>query len=443
MIVSKRAFLAAALMLVLAEHRFLPSSGERLLLKAFPFTLAAAGEVVASISARCDACAWDMPGRESVALLVVVDGRYRSHVPLVRSGRADYTVLLGPLNAGAHAVNIRADLSLTSEQLRNPETVAIEAIGVTATPSDDPASVALSLAPILHARRNTIGAFTDVPVFMWYEREPTPRSVRYRYSVIFTNEDGGTPTDRLMSTWGRTTDIEYVYSVEVDSAGKIVEDDLQGPDHKILPFTGKRDGRHPLLFVSTDNNMVRDTGEPHVRYALAPVEFPLNGVSREAVMDANPWLYEVSSRELVREGKIVENAPPGKSAIPDPRHFVYVEACGEVGTAALSFDVAVGDTWIPSDRGIPQYKIVRNGCFRGAVPVPSTTKPNDVRALRFVVSPRVSSNGATSGAPGPVTIERVNKVFMLDEHYVPRTSIAEWKGPATVNVGSPLEIKMR
>jgi hypothetical protein len=257
-------------------------------------------------------------------------------------------------------VNIRADLSLTSEQLRNPETVAIEAIGVTATPSDDPASVALSLAPILHARRNTIGAFTDVPVFMWYEREPTPRSVRYRYSVIFTNEDGGTPTDRLMSTWGRTTDIEYVYSVEVDSAGKIVEDDLQGPD----------------------NNMVRDTGEPHVRYALAPVEFPLNGVSREAVMDANPWLYEVSSRELVREGKIVENAPPGKSAIPDPRHFVYVEACGEVGTAALSFDVAVGDTWIPSDRGIPQYKIVRNGCFRGAVPVPSTTKPNDVRALR-------------------------------------------------------------
>ena len=58
---------------------------------------------------------------------------------------------------------------------------------------------------------------------MWYEIEPTPRGTRYRYSVIFTNEDGGTPADRLMATWGRTTDIEYLYSVEVDASGAIVD----------------------------------------------------------------------------------------------------------------------------------------------------------------------------------------------------------------------------
>ena len=39
---------------------------------------------------------------------------------------------------------------------------------------------------------------------------------RLRYSVVFSNEDGGTPADRLLATWGRLTDIEYVYGVELD-----------------------------------------------------------------------------------------------------------------------------------------------------------------------------------------------------------------------------------
>ena len=42
---------------------------------------------------------------------------------------------------------------------------------------------------------------------------------QFRYSVIFTNEDGGTATDRLMATWGRTTDVEFVYGVTLDRAG--------------------------------------------------------------------------------------------------------------------------------------------------------------------------------------------------------------------------------
>ena len=64
--------------------------------------------------------------------------------------------------------------------------------------------VAQSMAPILHARPNTVGRFTDLPILMWYEVVPTARGQQYRYSVIFTNEDGGTETDRLMATWGRT-----------------------------------------------------------------------------------------------------------------------------------------------------------------------------------------------------------------------------------------------
>ena len=205
---------------------------------------------------------------------------------------------------------------------------------------------------------------------MWYEIEPSARGTRYRYSVIFTNEDGGTPADRLMATWGRTTDIEYVYSVELDNKGEILDDDIQGPRHEILPFNGRREGRHPLLWVCTSNNMVLPQGATRVRYAPAPVPFPLRDVSREAVMDAHPWLYEVMARELTREGKIAADPEPGRGTIPDPRRFAIVEACGALEEKALAFAIRVGTQWISSDRDRIQYRIVRDGCFRAAIPLP-------------------------------------------------------------------------
>ncbi len=74
-------------------------------------------------------------------------------------------------------------------------------------------------------------------------------------------------------------------------------------------------------------------------------------------MDANPWLYDVMSRELRREGKIVADAPPGNDRIPDPRRFVYLEGCGEAGDRAVAFAIGTSArrgalTWHASDRGM-------------------------------------------------------------------------------------------
>jgi hypothetical protein len=396
--------------------------------------------LIATIDARCDRCAWDVEGREAVTLTIALNGRYAQHLPLVRSGRAEYKVLVGTVDPGTHSVRLTVDRESTARELRTDAAVSAKIIHLQTILEGDLQYEALSLAPFLYARPNAIGRFTDVPVFMWYEREPTPRGVRYRYSAIFTNEDGGTPADRLMATWGRTTDIEYVYSVEVDAAGKILADDIQGPDHEILRFSGAREGRHPLLWVSTDNNMVLPAGSTRMRYAPAPVAFPLEGVSREAVMDANPWLYAVAAKELAREGKIIDSVPPGKGAIPDPRHFVYVEGCGEVGHAALAFEVGVGDRWLPSDRGVPQYRITRDGCFRAAVPVPSGTGSGDLRALRVLTHARPPRNGEASSTPEPVRLDRINTVFMLDDDHRPGRSLLRWAGPARIVVGTPLEI---
>ena len=96
------------------------------------------------------------------------------------------------------------------------------------TPAGDD-FVAQSMAPVIYARPNTVGKFTDVPVFMWYEIVPVPQGRQFRYSVIFTNEDGGTTTDRLMATWGRTTDVEFVYGVTLNGQGKVVAEEFQGP----------------------------------------------------------------------------------------------------------------------------------------------------------------------------------------------------------------------
>jgi hypothetical protein len=46
--------------------------------------------------------------------------------------------------------------------------------------------------------------------------------------VIFTNEDGGTATDRLTATWGRTTDIGVVYGAELDAGGQILGERIPG-----------------------------------------------------------------------------------------------------------------------------------------------------------------------------------------------------------------------
>jgi hypothetical protein len=396
------------------------------------FETAARAEAIATITATCNACAWDVAGREAVVLSLAVDGRYLQHLAIVRTGHADYRVMLGQVEPGRHTLVIDEDAELTASELRGRARASVDTIAfqvITAAARD---YTAISLAPIIYARPDTVGKYTDVPVFMWYEIEPTARGARFRYSVIFTNEDGGTPADRLMATWGRTTDIEYVYSVELDDKGEILDDDIQGPRHEILPFNGRREGRHPLLWVSTSNNMVLPQGTTRVRYAPAPVAFQLRDVSREAVMDAHPWMYEVMAQELKREGKIAADAQPGHGTIPDPRRFVFIEGCGTLAEKGLAFAVRVGTQWVSSDRDRSEYRIVRDGCFRAAIPLPPAATVKDVRAIRARVFARDGKNNTATAR-----LTRINTIFALDERFVPGTPILHWEGAAQLRPGGP------
>ena len=106
--------------------------------------------------------------------------------------------------------------------------VVVDGVRLVVIPEGDPRYLAAAFAPMLYARPDALDRFSDVPLLLWYEVDPLPSGQRIRYSVVFSNEDGGTPADRLMATWGRLTDIEFVYGVELDAAGRVVARALPG-----------------------------------------------------------------------------------------------------------------------------------------------------------------------------------------------------------------------
>jgi hypothetical protein len=409
----------------------LPGTVHAQVLLEHPFTVGAAGEAVASITAACGSCDWGVAGAEAVALKVSVDGRYSQHLLLTRGqSSAEYRILLGAIATGSHQLAIERDASRSAKAAGDAR---VGPVRIESFDSNAAEYSWLSTAPILRARPGTVEHFSDVPLMTY--AESLPDGGGYRYTVIFSHEDGGTPTDRLMATWGRSTDIEFALGIS-RGARQAPAGEYQGANHEILPFRGTRENGHPVLWVATDNNMFSDSGpDAALRFAPAPHLATLDGVSREAVMDANPWLYRVMSAELAREGRIDDAALPGTGKVADPRRFAYIEACGDVHDATIAFDVAVGPgagavTWHPSDRGDSRFRIARSGCVRAAVLVPAGTTAAAVHAVRaraYTRPPREGEPALPAGS-GRVTLRRLNTVFMLDQEFEPMRTSLHWVG---------------
>lgn len=453
----KPGFRAALLATVLVLPAWAGPSGTAVV-DEHAFDLEADAEVMASIVARCGGCDWGLSGREAAVLRLEVDGRYSQHLFLTRgAAAAEYKVMLGPLAAGRHTLSLARD---TGAWRKAPRSVEVSRVTIAPVPFGSPERAAIELAPILYARPNTIGRFTDVPLVLWYEVDRTERGSRIRYSVIFSNEDGGTPADRLLATWGRLTDIEYVYGVEFDHGGNVLEETFQGKDHEIVPFNGRREGRHPLLYVVTDNNMVKDAGTAEPRFAPAPMAFDLTDASREKVMDENPWTYAVTAREARRERRVAKAPAPGSKLIVDPRRYAVVELCtaaDDTTFATFTFAVGVsrgGETprFFDSTSGAREYRISRspdnfpNSCFRGAVALPRDTRPEEVVSLQVRAHARPLKKGEAPPAnpPGPAHLRRVNKVFVMSPADLPEPSLFSWTGNTVLPLdGPPATLQIR
>jgi hypothetical protein len=348
------------------------------------------------------------------ALVVKLDDREVQHVLLTPgTGRTSYDALIGPLAAGQHRIAIERSplwnwptgLTVTNVQAR-----------VVGAQSDE--NGVLRFAPTLGVRADTIGTASDIPLVMYAEDERRNGRGWIRYSVIISNEDGGTPPPALMARWGRTTDIELIYEVEVDGP-RIVSDRFQGPDHEVRAFAGPREGQHPFLLIATLNNMFIDRGKSVANVRPVPVVVNLEGRTRESVMDLHPWIYPLMARELVAEKRI-------GTQIEDPRDFLYVEAGLSLEDAAVSVRVGSdAEGWQDSTRGRADLAINRNGWVRIAVHSPgrSATLKWECRALP----------GVRTGTQPRCGIEW-GRVFRLGRDYLPGENLIS-SGKVQIGVG--------
>jgi len=86
--------------------------------------------------------------------------------------------------------------------------------------------------------------------------------------------------------------------------------------------------------------------------------------------------------------------------------------------------------WFDADRGLPQFRIVRTGCFRGGVPLPAGAgRPDAIRFKSYSLPPPRGNTPAPTG-PSSVVLTRVNGVSTMDDAYLPRPMGFSWKGSA-------------
>lgn len=389
------------------------------------FTTEVGQELVVSLTLACDSVSWDSPWDTSAVATVRIDGAWH-HDVVLHSTRVEHSFPTGPLSQGTH--RMRVELSQDKSPAEQAEVVVEESSAERVGPSDW-----LRRSPILHGRPQSSGtkplnARSDVPLLMYVTKERRDDGVEYEYTVVWSNEDGGTGVFApvLMARYGRTTDIEWVYRVRVGEDGEVVKEVYQAAGHGTREFTGLKVGDHPVLQVSTDNNNMRqiDPGrEPAngLRFAMAPVLWDEEG-PRERAMDAHPWTYRVAWQEMTREKGLfgAKGESPGDATtatLGDVRDYLIIEVDLESPSGAKwRFGASVDGEWYWSDHGLALGAYEGSGWGRTAIELPPGTSPDAIEALKARVSGIPRGNHARL---------RELRAFRLDAKFWPEKPLVD------------------
>ncbi|HEU0140926.1 MAG TPA: hypothetical protein VFQ79_14480 [Bryobacteraceae bacterium] len=405
----------------------------------FEFRVDAPAEIVADLTLSSPGADWASEGREAAVARVVADNHPEQYVTVYAGPEQHtYSVFLGKFDAGRHKLRIERDTQLSAKGA-GLEIGKVEFR--TATPGE-PNFAVFAHAPVLFARQDTIGRFTDIPLLMYCERLNENGRPYLQYTIIFSNEDGGTSTRALMARWGRTTDIEYVYKAFLNDDGTLIRGTIQAKDHEEIEFRGKFFGTHPLLTVSTINNMVSDAEPTNVRYQLVPVDADLSNRTRESVMDEHPITWSVMAKELIREQKLRPYGTVEGQKISDPRNYLYVDVKAAFQSARLKLIARrQGDHWMAtSDLGQLEYAVGRDGWFRTTLELPPGTIPETIEEIgvECLVAPVPPGKPLPEG--GLCKVDQI-AAFMLDEEYRPRPVLMESKPAIEIRTGSILLLR--
>lgn len=424
--------------------------------RAMTFVTKRPGEVLADVTAAAPGVSWGTAGHESSVLSITVDGKYVTDDVVPASFPIRRSFALGHLAAGRHTLK----MALAADRSTG-DRVQVSGVRFRTVAEGAPSYTDLEHAPVLYGRDGTGGsatgpyqnASTDTPLVAWHEDTPAAIAGHriLTYSYIWSNEDGGTSTPQLMARWGRTTDIEWIYQVEVDADGRRVPGTavIQSPNHVTLPFTGTYEGDHPLLQTCTLNNNICDQVSDPMRFSLA-ADATLNPATqaREEVMDRNPWTYWVAAAEVRREGRVQE-APPTTSQdyISDPRNYLYlvvrkqtVKPPNGLDWVGLSIGVKLkgDDTLYRSDHGFPDRSLERDLPAATTVELPPGTTPDDIAEITAI---RVPGTAVDTGAT--IEVQAVNRAFFLGRDDQPGTSFLSGATPATLTPDDPTAVLYR
>jgi hypothetical protein len=407
-----------------------------LVAESYAFRVSKTSEVVADV--ELSGGDWSVEGREAALADVTLDGTSVQNVMTYAGTRHEYPIFLGVLSPGEHK------LTITPNTKYGAAGATLKAYGAKfhEFTRDQKYYPELAFTPVLFARANTVGKFTDVPMIIYVERLVENGEPLLSYTVIVSNEDGGTSTRALMARWGRTTDVEYVYKAFLNPDGTLKRATMQGRGHQEVEFNGQREGAHPLMIPVTDNNMVSGEATSAIRYQIAPVEIDLTHHSRELIIDENPLAYRVMSQELLREGKLRPFGVVDGNKVSDPRNYLYIEAkiANQQSGIAAMVRLKGENQWRTSNLGREDYAMERSGWVRTTVELPPGTRANQVDEIGFLcVVVRTKDAIPTAGA---CRVDELSKAFKLDTNYVPGKSIFHHEGAAEIPSGQMVSWKL-
>lgn len=385
------------------------------------FTVTQGGEGLLDLVATVPGSDWESVGREAATLRLTLDGKHNQDVVLHHGDRPEpYRLALGRLAPGPHTLKIERLAAFSAAGLTSIE-VADGQIAI--VPPESPDFGVFAHAPILVSRPDSHK--TDTPVMMYHEVFKMESGVAYRYTPIFSNEDGGTATKALMARWGRTVDIDWAYSIRLDAFGDKVRENYQAWLHRTKTFRGQYEDQHPLLQVASNNNIFDDHLEGPLRFRLAPhFRYDATQASREEAIDQNPWIYRIMAQELFREKKAFKDyftpsPDKGENVIADPRRYMFVEVkqANQGRGLAVAVKLKGYNEVFYSHRGDSGLTNNRTGWGRMAVELPRPVTAADIEQISIVGLGR-----------GSATVNEVRKALVLNADLAPTALPVSWKG---------------
>jgi hypothetical protein len=405
------------------------------------------GEGVIELEMAAPTSDWERRTATSVTVDAAIDDRPPQQIVLFQ-GEEPHTHrgFLGRVAPGRHEVTIRLRADLADPATHPSPEARIDGVAVTLYPRSHPTHDVVAHAPVIYGRE--ANTHSDVPLVCYATSRPTDAGTRYRYTIVYSNEDGGggVVPAYIMGVWGRATDIDWTAAVTVDEGTlRPAETTYHACGHPLVASeqtcvahdTGSFDGEyfdgHPVLRLASANGPLADDGEKTpLRFHLPALGVrPRPGRTREDVMDREPFTYRVMNKELKREAAAGTTAPAPVFTYGDARQYVYAVLAGTVGNGSVAIDVRFVDdpTFYGSDytgtgpegpAPPAQFPFYTGGTGRTVIKAPRDANERDLDAVRLRLGPAENPerNGGQPWNPAEATatIESL-RLFILDESY--------------------------